>query len=91
MAKELSLAEQLCYNTTRIETTNSVGEKHVATGFFLGFKQDDGLPVPLLVTNRHVANNANNMKIFLTEKDAYGDPIDNVVIVITRGLTLCAV
>lgn len=79
MAKELSLAEQLCYNTTRIETLNEAGEKHIATGFFMAFMIEDG-SLPLLVTNRHVANNANSMDIYLTEKDANGDPVDKTIV-----------
>lgn len=81
MAKELSIAEQLCYNTTRIETKNSAGEYHIATGFFLAFDLTENKKIlPLLVTNRHVANNANIMDICLTEKDEDDNPIDKNII-----------
>lgn len=85
MAKELSFLEQLCYNTTRIVTINKNGEKCVATGFFLSFPlvgQQD-LKVPVLVTNRHVTQDAKQLTIWLNAMDENGDPIDNSMVEIT--------
>lgn len=85
MAKELSFVEQLCYNTTRIVTVNSKKEVHVASGFFVGFgiegEEDKG--VPILVTNRHVTEDAEKLIIWLSEKDANGDPVDKEKVEIT--------
>ena len=78
MAKELSFVEQLCYNTTRIVTVNSKNEKHVASGFFVCFDlENSDRNVPLLVTNRHVAEDAKQLIIWMSEKDANGDPVES--------------
>ena len=84
MAKELSFVEQLCYNTTRIVTVNSKNEIHVASGFFVCFDlENSDRNVPLLVTNRHVAEDAKQLIIWMSEKDANGDPVDSNKVQIT--------
>ena len=51
--EQLSIYEQLCFCTTRIETEDSNRNKYSGTGFFFGLTVDDGI-VPLLITNKHV-------------------------------------
>lgn len=87
MTKELSFVEQLCYNTTRIETINSKGEKHVATGFFVSIPiEEEGERnryISVLVTNRHVTEDAKQLTIWLNEKDKNGDPVDKSMVKIS--------
>lgn len=51
--EQLSIYEQLCFCTTRIETENSNRNKSAGTGFFFDLNIDDKR-VPLLITNKHV-------------------------------------
>lgn len=84
MTKELSIAEQLCYITTRIITMDADKKTYVATGFFVSFSvdgEDEFLNV--LVTNRHVVENAEEMVIWLNERDSDNNPIDSSMIQIT--------
>lgn len=46
----LSILEQLCFSTTRIETEDSVGGKFSGTGFFYNLIIGDKT-IPLIVTN----------------------------------------
>ena len=52
----LSILEQLCFSTTRIETEDSVGGKFSGTGFFYNLIIGDKT-IPLIVTNKHVVQN----------------------------------
>ena len=72
----MTLAEQLCYITTLIETQETNGNYCTATGFFIEFYTDKGIPKVFLVTNRHVVENAQKMKIRLNYADEQGNPID---------------
>ena len=84
MTKDLSIAEQLCYITTRIITMDADKNTYVATGFFVSFSvegEDEFLNV--LVTNRHVVENAEEMVIWLNERDSDNNPIDSSMIQIT--------
>lgn len=72
----MTLAEQLCYITTLIETQETDGNNYTATGFFIEFYTDKGMPMVFLVTNRHVVENALKMKIRLNYADEQGNPID---------------
>lgn len=85
MAKEISVVEQLCYNTTRIVTANSKNETHVASGFFMAFdiEGNENQIIPILVTNRHVVRDAQMLKIWVSEKNQEGDPIDQSMVEIT--------
>jgi len=50
----LSILEELCYCTTRIETKDKEGNLYSGTGFFYSFNIKDNKVVPLLCTNKHV-------------------------------------
>jgi len=50
---ELSIYEQLCFCTTRIETVDISGNIFSGTGFFFNLHAGGKL-IPLLVTNKHV-------------------------------------
>ncbi len=73
---KMTLAEQLCYITTLVETQETDGKKYMATGFFIEFYTDKKDPQVFLVTNRHVVENAQKMNIRLNYADEQGNPID---------------
>jgi len=56
---DLSIIEQLCFSTVRIETTSNEGISYSGTGFFFNLSIDDKTIVPLLVTNEHVVKGMN--------------------------------
>jgi hypothetical protein len=69
----LSILEQLCFSTTRIETENVAGEKFSGIGFFynliISYKT-----IPLIVTNKHVVKNMKKGLFRLTTSDSNGNP-----------------
>ena len=69
----LSILEQLCFTTTRIETENSVGEKFSGTGFFYKLVINEKI-IPLLVTNKHVVKNMKKGLFRFTKSDLNGNP-----------------
>lgn len=70
---ELSLADQLCYSTVRIEcaTTNGCS---TGTGFFFNFldNKETHEKIPCIVTNKHVVEGAIEGLFVLTCIDSYG-------------------
>ena len=70
----LSIAEQLCFSTTRIETSDSNGNVYSGTGFFFNLKIENDKRVPLLVTNKHVVRNMIKGKFRVTTADNNGNP-----------------
>ena len=75
MRRELTFAEQLCYITTRMVTEKKDGTGSIGTGFFVEF-YSEGVPVTLLVTNKHVVKEAEKISIRLNKADEEGNPID---------------
>lgn len=74
---ELSLSEQLMYSTVRIECVLDNGQSSVGTGFFYLFSaMEDGLSVPVIVTNKHVVEGAVSGSFLLTEANKEGKPLD---------------
>lgn len=58
MEQELSTSEQMMYSTVRLRTETGCG-----TGFFLSFNMDEGVTVPVIVTNRHVVENKTQLTV----------------------------
>lgn len=76
MAKELTLTEKLTHSTVRIECTYKDGKSGTGSGFFFAFcRQSEGKHVPAIVTNKHVVENATEVRFVLTKVTADGDPI----------------
>ena len=75
---ELSIYEQISYSTIRIECQNTDSRLCTGTGFFFNFLQDDikNQNIPVIITNKHVVNNAQSGTLIFTKKDANGRPID---------------
>lgn len=61
----MSISEQLCYSTIRIEGKNGKGT-FTGTGFFYHFLDDSNSCVPCIVTNRHVFQNAISISLVFT-------------------------
>lgn len=74
MAK-LSIKEELCYSTTRIETTNTGGSVFSGTGFFFNLEIGSSVVFPLVVTNKHVVRGMSSGSFVMTESDDNGNPI----------------
>lgn len=68
----LSISEQLAYNTVRITTDTGTG-----TGFIYRFaERESGLHVPAIVTNKHVIEGATKGQFLLTLANEQNEPID---------------
>ena len=72
---KLSIMEQLCFSTTRIETKDANGNGYSGTGFFFSYKLNESKIVPLIVTNKHVVRGMTTGMFKLTKADANGNPI----------------
>jgi hypothetical protein len=70
----LSILEQLCFSTTRIETENAAGGKFTGTGFFFNLQIEDKI-VPIVITNKHVIQGMNKGMFKLTKSDTNNNPI----------------
>lgn len=71
--EDLSILEQLCFCTTRIETEDATGNKYSGTGFFYNLSIDDKY-VPLIITNKHVVSNMAKGMFRFTKANAQGEP-----------------
>ena len=71
----LSVMEQLCFSTTRIETFDSNGNSYFGTGFFFRIEFDGNKIAPLVVTNKHVVRGMTKGLFRLTKADSNGNPI----------------
>lgn len=72
--EDLSILEQLCFCTTRIETEDTNGNKYSGTGFFYNLGLDDKL-APLIITNKHVVSNMKKGMFRFTKASTKGEPI----------------
>ena len=79
----LSILEELCYSTTRIETKDKEGNLYSGTGFFYSFNIKDNKVVPLLCTNKHVIEGMTEITLTLTKADKEGNPLDLEHITVT--------
>ena len=75
MSANLSPAEHLAYSTVRIEVTLADGTIGTGTGFFYSLsKQNGGLQIPVIVTNKHVVVGAVKGRFKLTLEAVDGTP-----------------
>lgn len=80
---ELSLTEQLCYSTVRIECQNDKGQTTTGTGFFFNFLQSDDRAIPVVITNKHVVAGMTIGRFIMTKADTEGNPINKVHFTVT--------
>src|SRR3990167_3994894 len=72
--QNLTISEQLAYSTVKIDVEYNDGSRGSGTGFFFRFKENDNQIIPLIITNKHVINNANKGYIYMTLADENGNP-----------------
>jgi V8-like Glu-specific endopeptidase len=72
--EQLSIFEQLCFCTTRIETVDNNGISYSGTGFFFNLKIDEQRVAPLLITNKHVVRGMKKGFFRITTADQNGNP-----------------
>ena len=73
--EKLSTLEQICFSTTRIETTDEKGNNYSGTGFFFNLQVDKEKIAPLLITNKHVVKNMKKGLFRFTKAGTDGNPI----------------
>lgn len=78
----LSLTEKLVFSTVRIQVQTAKGGG-VGTGFFYEFTIDNDKRVPVIITNKHVINGANEGAFLLTSANSDGNPNNNNHIPVT--------
>ena len=71
---KLSIMEQLCFSTVRIETRDINNNCYSGTGFFFNLSVEDKV-VPLIITNKHVIKGMASGQFVLTEQDKDGNPM----------------
>jgi len=74
----LTISEKLTYSTIRIECKDSNGNTSTGTGYFFRFKEnkETGEHIPVLITNKHVINNALEGKLIFTKATEDYEPVD---------------
>lgn len=72
----LSISEQLCYSTVRIECKNDDGQTSTGTGFFFCFKISESETIPIIVTNKHVVNGMIVGQFLMTTSDLNDAPVN---------------
>jgi len=75
MTVTLTIAEQLSYSTIRIECVLGSGGCKTGTGFFYGLNMSPNQHTPVIVTNKHVIEEASVGRFVMTRKDDNGAPI----------------
>lgn len=72
-----TIAEQLVYNTARIECVKADGRQSVGSGFFINFDPGGRGSVTVLVSNKHVINGAKSGAFYFNEQGEDGAPLPN--------------
>ena len=75
---DLTTSEQMLYTTIRIESVSSTGSISTGTGFFFAFHHNESIQniIPVIVTNKHVIQDAVIGKFLFTLADSNGNPVD---------------
>lgn len=73
--ENLSILEQLCFSTTRIETKDANGNCYSGTGFFFNYKLEEYKTIPFIVTNKHVVKGMTTGIFRFTKVDTKGNPV----------------
>lgn len=76
MNAKLSLTDLLNYTTVRIEIETRNGEMKTGTGFFFMFNESEKGFNPVIITNKHVIDNARFGTFHLTPSNDKGMPLD---------------
>ena len=71
----LSIMEQFCFSTSRIETKDINGKSYSGTGFFFSYNLDGNRTMPVIVTNKHVVKDMVTGQFRMTKVDINGNPL----------------
>jgi V8-like Glu-specific endopeptidase len=71
----LTPSERLSYSTVRIECQKPDNVISIGTGFIFGYKAENNQIIPILITNKHVIDNAISGIIQFTKADEDGNPL----------------
>lgn len=76
MLQPKAFTEQILFHTIRIECDGSTG-----TGFIFAYRNKDNLPIPVIVTNKHVVGYQKHLKVefSLHHKDAKGIILNDAI------------
>ena len=74
----LSVLEQLCYSTVRIECENGYSPTSTGTGFFFSYEAADKEPVLAIITNKHVLQGMTTGRFIMTAATEDGQPINTL-------------
>ena len=66
--------EFLTQTTVRIEVRKTDGSNNVGTGFFYHFISSDGTHVPAIITNKHVLEGAQKIRLVFNPRDQNNNP-----------------
>ena len=83
MNTQLTLQEQLAYTTVRIECDHGDGTGSVGTGFLFQFQHATRGPVPAVVTNKHVLEDAQRVRFVFTAANENKEPVIGKTVSIT--------
>ena len=74
----LTLSEQLCYSTIRIECKNAAGVLSTGSGFFFKFLENSHTKqhIPVIITNKHVIKDNISGRLIFTRANEKYEPID---------------
>lgn len=72
--KELPLSDQITLATVRISTALPENKKRIGTGFFYHAGRVEGLPLSLIVTNKHVVAGVGDVTFHTAVADSAGMP-----------------
>ncbi|HHT7225278.1 S1 family peptidase [Bacillus thuringiensis] len=71
----ISASEQLMYSTIRIECQLSNGGISTGSGYIVNMSSEEGVPIPVLVTNKHVIRDATTGILHFHTEDEQKQPI----------------
>ena len=90
-SETLPVPDQLIRNTCRIVTSNSAGKSQSGSAFSFRVPVDAQTYAPILITNRHVLENMENAKIWLTLLDETGSSKRQVICIPFSNVQAAAV
>jgi len=74
--KPLKQGEMLCTTTIRIESTDNKNRSYTGTGFFYSMDLPDNNYLPAIITNKHVVEDCDKIKVVFTQADSVGNRTD---------------
>lgn len=87
--KKMSLTEKITYSTVKLSCKLKDGRISNGTGFIIDLceNKEEGICIPLLITNKHVIENSVDTTFEFCKKNEEGDPVDTETVSITVSST----